>query len=73
MLIPVYALRDDGKSVTCMVKANDDNHAKNKMCWWLNEFYQRGRDCEAIYFTMYVGKENYHAFTAARRERRRTG
>ncbi|KKM02078.1 hypothetical protein LCGC14_1788000 [marine sediment metagenome] len=72
MLIPVYALRDDGKSVTCMVKANDANHARNKMRWWLSEFHKRGRDCDPEHFVPYVGEENYYAFTAARRARRIT-
>ena len=72
-MIMVYALRDDGKSVTCCVKAFDANHARNKMRWWMSEFAMRGRDCDPEHFVPYVGEENYLAFTAARRQYRNAG
>ncbi len=71
-LVPVYALRSDGKNVTCFHKANDHEHAKVKMRNWMLQCYDLGRDCLPDLFDFYVGEENYHAFTAARRENRRT-
>lgn len=72
-IIPVFALRDDGKSVTCFHTANDHEHARTKMRNWMNQWRDVGRDCNPDQLTFYVGEENYHAFTAARRERRRAG
>lgn len=66
-LIPVYALRSDGKNITCHHKANDYEHARTKMRNWMNHWFDLGRDCDPNQFTFFIGEENYYAFTAARR------
>lgn len=69
-VIMVYALRDDGKSVTVACKANNPEHAREVMRKYMFHWYDREHDCNPDEFTFYIGEANYYAFTAARRERR---
>lgn len=66
-IIPVYALREDGKNITCHHRANDHEHARTKMRNWMLHWYDLGQDCDPNQFTFYISEENYYAFTAARR------
>ncbi len=72
-IIMVYALRDDGKSMEVGCRASNPDHAESVMRNYMLNLHDREYDCHPDPFVFYVGKENYHAFTEARREKRRTG
>jgi len=60
--IMVYALRDDGKSVTVSCRANNPEHAREVMRNYMFHWYDRGRDCNPDEFVPYIGKENFRRF-----------
>jgi hypothetical protein len=62
-LVHVYALRGDGKWTDCQFECNDTNHAANKMHLRLDGMYG-SRDG----FSLYIGEENFPAFSKARSE-----
>lgn len=67
MLIPVHALRSDGKSIICYHSVNDHNHAKNKMRKWMEWWHlDRRLDCNPVDFVLYVGESEYFKFRLAK-------
>lgn len=60
--IMVYALRDDGKSVTVSCCANNPEHAREVMRKYMFHWYDRGRDCDPNQFVPYVGEEQFRNF-----------